>query len=219
MEIDQFVDLYPRLFHMAAEGSWDSIRDNGLLSTESIVDSSGLSLDDRAQILRERRPSSVEFTHPRLGLVSIRDQKPLRIQFLEPALTDMTVEEWLEVLNNRVFFWPTREKLEGLLGAQQYRNRTQDVITIDTRSLLEVHAEAARLSPINSGATLYPNAAVRGQDTFSRIRDFDYEASRRRRGAASAIVELAVLDGVLDIRHHIESVERRNGAQVVARLV
>jgi hypothetical protein len=218
MEIDQFIDLYPQLFHMAAEGSWNSIRENGLLSTQAIVDSSRLALNDRVEILGQRRPFSVEVEHPILGVVSIRDQKPLRIQFLQPALTDMTIREWLEVLNSRVFFWPTREKLEGLLGAQQYRNKPQDVLTINTRSLLDVHAASARLSPINSGATLYPNAAMRGSQTFSRIEDFDYVSSRRRRGRANAIVELAVLEGVPDIRHHVERVDRVVGGRVVARL-
>lgn len=86
------------------------------------------------------------------------------------------------------------------------------VITIDTASLVEAHHDRIVLSGINSGATLYPNAAPRGSDTFRSIADYDYAKARRRRGAKDAIVELAVVDGVPDLAQHFIRVERRKAA-------
>jgi hypothetical protein len=104
------------------------------------------------------------------------------------------------------------------LNAAQYRRLEQDVLTVDTRSLVDAYGQHVRLSPINSGAALYPNAAVRGRSTFTRIEDYDYIARRRARGRGDAIVELAVKGGVPDIRTHVVRVERRIGGTVLAEL-
>lgn len=165
---DELVEHYPRLFHMACAGSWPTIRSHGLWTTEQIVSTSQGAFDE--ETLLARRPHSVTAEHPVLGAVTIRDQAPLRLQFLQECLTDMTLAQWLTMLNDRVFFWLHPDKLNKLLGARRYRNFEQDVLVIDTASLLDAHAENVRLSPINSGATLYPNArpAVRRPSARSR---------------------------------------------------
>jgi hypothetical protein len=38
VEIHELIDYYPRPYHMAADGSWPSIRAYGLLSTASLVE-------------------------------------------------------------------------------------------------------------------------------------------------------------------------------------
>jgi len=156
--------------------------------------------------------------HPELGEVVIRDQGPLNLTHLEPKLTDLTVEEWLVELNSRVFFWLHPAKLAGLLQARRYRDSEQDVITIDTRSLLDAVGDRAHLSAITSGAALYPNATPRGSGTFTAIADYDYEAQRRRRGSVDAVVELAVVGGVRDLASHVIEVRRMRGAELLGRL-
>jgi hypothetical protein len=218
MDIDRLIDMYPRLFHMANAGSWSSIRRHGLLSTSQIVSSSRLSSEAASRILEERRSSSVPIHHPVLGEVAIRDQGPLNLRFLEAKLTDVTLQEWLGILNDRVFFWLHPDKLEELLNARRYRNLEQDVLTIDTRSLMDTYESQVRLSPINSGAALYPNASPRGTGTFLPVADYDYESRRRGRNEKTAIVELAVIGGVGDIRQHVVRVERRRGSATIGVL-
>lgn len=218
MDRSELVRLYPRLFHMASAGSWETIRKFGLRSTLDLVSTSHLVAEEKQRILTQRRPMSVQIEHPEMGTVTIRDQLPLRVPFLEPKLTDMTSTQWIETLNDRVFFWLHPLKLQGLLGARMYRDREQDVITVDTASLLDSVGENVRLSGINSGAALYPNAAPRGSMTFQTIEAYDYRSMRRRRGAVNAIVEVAVLGGVPDLARHVVRVERRRGEKILGEL-
>ena len=215
MHRDELVELYPTLFHMASAGSWPAIRTHGLWTTQQIVGSSAGAFENSALI--ERRPNSITADHPTLGRVTIRDQAPLRLQFLEGCLTDMSVQEWLGTLNDRVFFWMHAVKLDKLLGALRYRTSEQDVLAIDTKSLLDAHEARVRLSPINSGATLYPNATARGSDTFTTIEDYPYAERRRKKTVPEAVTELAVIDGVHDVRDHVIHVERRRGQEIIGR--
>lgn len=209
--IDQLVGLYPRLFHMAAGGSWGRIEEYGLLPTSRLVRTSGLPHDDQSALLREHRTVSTVIDHPEYGPVTIRDQKPLRLQFLEPVLSGVTVEQWLSTLNDRVFFWLHPARLAGLLRARAYKNHPQDVITLDTEPLVRAYANKVRLSPINSGSALYPNAVERGPRTFSRIEDYPYAQRRRGRTLPNALVELAVIGGVPDISKFVLGVDRYVG--------
>jgi hypothetical protein len=209
MKLDRLLALYPRLYHMAQEGSWPAISRHGLMTTKQLVDASSLPANARSAITGQRRSKSLAIECDGLGAVVIRDQAPLREQFLADSLTDgMTEEQWLKVLNNRVFFWLHPGRLAELLNARRYRNHAHDVIVVDTASLVAAHADRIRLSAINSGATLYPNAPERGPRTFMPIAEYPYE-ERRSRGVRGAIAELAVIDGVPDIVRHTVRVERR----------
>jgi hypothetical protein len=215
---EQLVELYPRLFHMANAGSWPAIQSEGLLTTRQLVDACDPTQAVRDAILRQRRPRSFTLTHPTQGSVVVRDQIPLREDNLRACLDSITVQEWLEILNDRVFFWLHPDKLSTLLGARRYRNHEHDVITVDTGRLLATHAANIRLSPVNSGATIYPSAPQRGPGTFLRIEDYPYQQRRRGRSVKDAVVELAVIDGVPDIIDHVLRVERRHGMEVLTVL-
>jgi hypothetical protein len=147
-------------------------------------------------------------TDPRLGRVVIRDQTPLRPHILAQRLTGLTVRQWLAILNDRVFFWLDRHRLDTLLNARLNRGRAHDVLTVDTAGLVATYADRIRLSPLNSGATLFPNAAPRGPDTFRTIAGYPYDELRRRRGPRHAVAELAVIGGVPDIAKHVIQVEQ-----------
>jgi Family of unknown function (DUF7002) len=218
MNTDELLTLHPRLYHMAQAGSWPSIRTNGLMTTAQIVAAYMPSDDMRIAALKQRRPHSIVLESPENGRVVIRDQAPLREKFLAESLTGMTMVEWLEILNGRVFFWLHPEKLRGLLFARRYRNEEHDVLTVDTASLVTTHGDRVRLSAINSGATLYPKAVRRGTETFLPIEDYPYAEMRQRRGPREAIVELAVIDGVPDIHRHVVRVERKRQDDVISVL-
>lgn len=218
MDREDLIALHPRLFHMAAAGSWAGIRQHGLITTEDLVLSADLDEAESHALLSQRRSVSTVIDHPLYGRVVIRDQGPLNLTHLGSALEDVTVEGWLQILNSRVFFWLHPEKLQGLLNARRYRHQQQDVITVDTRSLLDAVGDHVRLSRMNSGATLYPSAPPRGSTTFTTIEDYDYPTQRRRRGAMDAIVELAVIGGVRDLLSHVVDVRRVEAGIEVARI-
>jgi hypothetical protein len=207
MDPADIVRYYPRLYHMAELGSWDSVQRHGLLSTRALIDLFEVKEPVRSQILRRRRPEGVPLHHRKHGAAVVRDQIPLREGPLRGCLTDMTLEEWLDALNSRVFFWLDEPHLETLLGAGAYRDNAHDVLHVDTAALLERHAARVTLSPINSGSTIY-NPRPRGSTSFLRIGDYPFEERRRARGK-DAIIELAVDHSVPNIADVLLRVERR----------
>lgn len=107
---DELIAEYPRLYHMAMGGSWPKIREFGLLSTQALLDLFDVQGDLRTCLMTQRRSESVEISHPQYGRAVVRDQKPLIESKLKGALSgDMTLPEWYQVLNERVFFLAYRE--------------------------------------------------------------------------------------------------------------
>jgi hypothetical protein len=174
MRTAEFCRLYPQLFHMTSAGAWPTIERHGLRSVTSILDLLYVDPDHRAGIETERRPHTVVLSDPDLGEFEIRDQKPLSLSKLEACLTDMTVAEWLALLNRKVFFWPTAERVHDLLGALAYRNRAHLVLMIRTSSLVAAHESAITLAPINTGSVLY-DPPERGSRTLLPIAEYPFE--------------------------------------------
>jgi len=170
MTVNELVRYYPRVYHMANAGTWESIRQRGLLSTSALLDLFGIAGNERYRIESCHRPKSVEITHPQHGSVVIRDQAPMRESTLRRCLVGMRPQQWYELLNRKTFFWVTESRVHTLLTARLYRKKEHTVITVDTASLVAQHRDRATLSPINSGSTLY-NPPRRGPHTFSTIAD------------------------------------------------
>jgi hypothetical protein len=216
MTPEELIARHPRLFHMAEVGSWPKVQRDGLLSTSALLDLYEINGDERERIELARRPKMVTITHPRTGETAvIRDNIPLNERFLATALTDMTPREWYHHLNRRVFFWVREQKLNDLLSARAYRGRQHEVITVDTRALVERDLERISLAPINTGAAFAPNAARRGSATFARIADYPFQEHLRWRGAKDVITELAVDYRVADIQDVALRVERRHQAEIL----
>jgi hypothetical protein len=219
LEVEAFIQRHPRLFHMAEAGAWPGIQRDGLLSTTALLDLFEYSGDERLAIESQRRSSLVTIVHKRTGAGAvIRDNIPLREQFLAECLTDMTPQEWYELLNRKTFFWVSEERLETLLRARAYRSRPHDVITLDTRALAERELDRITLAPINTGATLYPTASPRGTDTFKTVVDYPLEDRVRWRGAKDAIIELAVDYELQNIEELALLVQRRQGNEALETL-
>ncbi|QIN80800.1 hypothetical protein GBA65_12730 [Rubrobacter marinus] len=189
---------------MAEDGSWESIRSVGLLSTSALLDRFEVRGERRREIESSRRPEIVEIQHPELGRAFVRDNKPMQEKTLERCLVGMTPREWYENLNRRVFFWVDEKRLRKLLGARAYRERPHLVLEIDTAELLQRHSEKVSLSSINSGATFTMNPAPRGPDTFKRIPDHP---------DGKPVVELTVDYTVPDLADFTLSVSRWFGAE------
>lgn len=201
---------YPVLHHMAEPGSWDAIRRIGLRTTQQLVNDCGLSPEAAEKILKMRRKHSVRLQHPTAGSVTVRDQGPLH----EHNLTGVALQDWLPLLNDRVFFWLHPARLDGLLGAKRYRGQTHDVLVVRTSDLLERYRDQVRITGMNTGATIFPSSPPRGPDSFMRIAEFPFAERRRQRNLKDNAVELAVINGIPNIADLVCRVERRRGNQI-----
>lgn len=210
------VYLYPTLFHTAADGSWSSIREHGLLSTEALLERWEVAEPRRRELLSTVRAGSTAIEHPVHGAAVVRDQGPLHEPSLEAALTDLTVEQWLQRLNERVFFFLQRVQVDALVGARQYRALPSLVISVDTASLVAAYESRIELSRINSGFAQRHNHTARGSATFRSIAEYEHPAREApRAGASFDVKELTVIGGVPDILSHVVCVERVVGGAVV----
>ena len=214
MKVEQLIENHPVLFHMAEEGTWPQIEEHGLLSTLALVDLFNPPSHVRQEILGSVRRKSITLQNPQHGVAVVRDQGPLK--FLDRVLEEgTTFQEYLDLLNGRVFFWATYERLLRLLQAARYRGHAQTVLHIDTRELLAAHPEA-ELAALNTGSVHVPNMPTRGKDTFLPVADYPYDTWRKRRGAAGdAVVEITVPYAVPHVLDYVLRVEQWMGGQPV----
>jgi hypothetical protein len=214
-ELEELLSDCPTLYHMAEHGSWASIRKHGLLSTSALLDLYDVKGARRVQIEERRRPAGVQLDHPRLPRAVIRDQIPMDDGGLRRCLPrGMTPFDWYRLLNEKVFFWLTRNRLERLLNAGAYRDEIHDVIEVDARPLVEAYYNQIWFCPINSGCTK-PMPHARGGETFKRIPDYPYSIWRAKRKKGERVVELAVDHGVPDIGRFVKRVVQMRGDEEI----
>jgi hypothetical protein len=216
--VDELVNLHPQLFHMAEEGTWESVRDNGLLSTSALLDRFEINGPERMVIEETNRRKATVITHPNYGSAVIRDQIPMTESALEKCLIKLTPREWYKLLNSRVFFWATKERLDRLFNAEAYRGKTQCIITIDTRRLLTLYSDRVMLSPINSGSTIF-KPQPRGKSTFLPMSEFPFEEWTKKRSKRKIIVEVTVDHSVPDISEFVIEVVHLKNRKVIEKIV
>jgi hypothetical protein len=197
----QLARYYPRIYHIADGSSWDGIQHHGLLCTEYLTKLFQVPTEKRDLILTQQRNAPVPIEHAIHGKAVIRDQKPLIRSKLEGCLIDCSFQAWLQMLNSRVFFWLTRERLQTLMCAREYCADAHVVLQLNTLRLANDFQERITLTPMNTGNTR-PFAHARGLSTFSRMADYPFE-QRLRLGLYYTVVELAVEVGVPNIMDYV----------------
>jgi hypothetical protein len=198
---------YPRLYHMAEEGSWPSIRERGLLSTTALLDLFEIHGSERFALESRRRVKSVAIHHPEHGTAWIRDNLPINETVLRRTLEGMTEEEYYRTLNGRVFFWVAIRRLDKLRNAPPYKQRLHDIVELDTAALLERYADRVELSHLNSGA-VHPAADYpRGADTFQPIATYPW--AERRAISSEPLVELTVPYAIPDVADFVIGIATR----------
>jgi hypothetical protein len=136
-ELTELLTDCPTLYHMAERGSWPFIRERGLLSTTALLDCYRLAGPARAAIESKRRPTSVSLEGNGLGRVVVRDQLPMDDVGLTRCLDEgLSPQDWYRILNGKVFFWLTRQRLLRLLSAGTYRLQEHDVLTLNAKALI-----------------------------------------------------------------------------------
>lgn len=127
----------------------------------------------------------------------------------------MTVQGWLDVLNQCVFLWAHPQELKTLIQARWYREG-HDVLIIDTERLVKAHGARNRLAGTNTGATIFPRSLTRGRSTFQTIEQFPFDERRRaRKTLANNVVEVCVLVGLRDVADFVVRVEQWRGPAFV----
>jgi hypothetical protein len=218
--VNELIRLYPRLYHMAADGSWPSIRQHGLLSSERLLQEWEVPGPARDRALTEARRDSIRLEHPALGTAVVRDQKPIHVPSLQEALSDLTVAEWLRELNSRVFFFLYEEALSVLLKSPSYRNEAHTVLTIDTALFVTAHENEIELTTFNTGFAQRHNKKARSRESFVPLAEFSHPHRDVARVGSSNrdVVELCVKDAVSDIAAHVIRVDLRQGDEVIRRI-
>lgn len=209
----ELIERYPVLYHMASFGSWPMIRKHGLLSSSRLVELFEVADPMRTELLSAQRGKSVILSHSTHGEATLRDQKPLSAKNLLRCLRDCDPAAWYRILNERVFFWLDRDRLVTLMSAGEYAGKLHTVLQVDSSGIVKEYEHKIELAHMNTGNTLpYPHP--RGRETFRRLSEYDYER-RRKLTNYSAVVELTVLDGVVDIRKHVLRVEHASASEDV----
>lgn len=203
---------------MANANAWEGIQRHGLLSTSALLDLYEITGPERTRIESARRPENVVIEHAIHGRAVIRDNKPMDDVGLRRSLSGATPQEWYELLNRKVFFWLSEDRVQTLLSARAYKHENHCVITIRSRDLVEHHCDRIWLCPMNSGCTKpYPHP--RSPSIFHRIPDYPFEYWRNKRHVPSkAAVELAVDVGVPDIVNFVELVAVRSCCGVLREI-
>jgi hypothetical protein len=205
MTPEELAALHPKLFHVTAPGAWETISRLGLLPATALV---ALFEDRRVHLTTTRRPTEIPLVHPVHGTAILNDNLPLSERALAACLDDgHTPQDWLRILNERVFFWAGEDGLDRLLRARMNRTRPRDVLIFDTLDLVEAHAEQVEISPINSGATVR-RPARRGLTTFTPLLAKGYSEWQRQRGRRDRILEVVFRGGVPDIGRYSPEIRR-----------
>jgi hypothetical protein len=198
---------------MAEADTWPSIKRRGLMSTSAVLDHFEITGAERKRLESSHR-SDKETVGGQRAIV-LRDQKPMPSGRLADALgNSAALAQWYRLINGKVFMWAREERLHGLLGARAYRELEHDVLTIDTSSLIAVHAQAIWLCPMNSGNT-FPMPHRRDPGIFQRITDYPVGI---RGLPKKEVVEVVVDYSVPDIANHVVEVRRMRSDSVLRKI-
>lgn len=200
MEIDLLCELHPQIYHMAHEEALSSVLKYGLLSTSALLDLFEISGARRIKLESEMRPSMEKLTNSNVGTAFLRDQKRIGNDVrLGRCVNGASVSEWHKLLNSKVFFWTTKERVIILRNARAYRNHKHLLLTLETAKVIREYERAITLCHMNSGSCM-PMAHERSPDIFRPIALFDYDHWRQKgRGRTKAVVEFAVEGAVKNI--------------------
>ena len=199
-------------YHLADAENWPLIQRDGLLSTDALIRRAGLS-GKHAEPYRRYRVESMRLPSG----AWIRDQRPMPpaalARCLDPGLDP---DAWYALVNAKVFFWLSLDRLERQRAA--CGTRPQVIVVLDLPALLTSHASHASVTPFNVG-NAKRRAASRGRRTFVPVASWQSTrwASESKPGGpirspthppAELTVDDAVpdfMDFVVDVRRHGEA--------------
>lgn len=175
MDLQKFIEKRPYLYHLTSkENAQTIIEQRRLYSTNSLIEMAGDEVHFAIQ--RQKRPTHYKIE---IGGTSyyLRDQRPISEKALAKCLTDgWQIGDFLYHLNDRVFMWPTLERLRR--HYDRYKHEEPVIFRFPTAELLELNTQAL-FCRLNSGATransyLGGKPPERGAETFLPSHLFNY---------------------------------------------
>lgn len=174
MDLNKFIEQRPFLYHLTSKDNAPNIlKQRKLFSANQLITAS--EVDEIQKVKREKR--SEHFSVIVNGTeILLRDQRPISEKALSKCLTgNWGIGDFLYHLNDRVFMWPTEERL--FRHFNRYAHEVPIIFRFSTQEIFEVnpHAKFCRL---NSGATranshLGGKAPERGLGTFLSATEFN----------------------------------------------
>lgn len=207
MTAEELIARHPCLYHVTTPGAWESIRVHGLLSTETLLRRAGLAEAEVQKRIRRHRKEREVLETAAIGRVVLNDNSSLQMGKLARCLDDgFTAEDWLAMLNRRVFFWVTKAKAETFANAAINRGNPRELRALDTARVVAASAGRVQIAPFNTGNTLF-NAVRRGLATFTPLGTMPYaqwrQLRRDHKSSPDEVVEVVFLDGVPDVARHL----------------
>lgn len=178
--LETFVELRPFAFHVTREANVASLADSMMLRPAAeILLAGGL-----PELVRSRREEAVTVRLEGQELV-INDQRPLILKNakLSPVWSS---GDFIEFLNQHVFFWPGGKGKPGGYGERywsHYEKEGSAVLRMATGSLFAANKEREPLfCAYNSGALRmqWGKPVARGPDLFQPAGSFPFTAGRAR---------------------------------------
>ena len=187
MTPEQFLHRCPTIWHVGPAGAWDGIRRLGFRTADQLIAAADIEDSLRSQLRVEPRRTSIEM-RVEGRTVTLRDQAPLfkRKDFASLMGDGMTVGDWIEILNRRVYLFSDRAAMEKILTKYVNLEGAQDVITFSPRTLLEVCRHRIELSAQKTGAIARVAGIQKRRDTFLSVGQFPDKRP----------AEITVLDGL-----------------------
>lgn len=178
--IEEFIRLRPFLYHLTASNNLIRIR-----RTRHLDSAARILIDaGRPAALRSKRQRH-ELVQIGSEIVYIRDQAPLHAG--NAALSGgWTFEDFVEHLNQKVFFWPGTSRgpiSYGLRHYERYRSEEPAIIRVPTTSIFNANKNDDRpplFCRFNSGSPRCSNGqpSPRSPMTFGRAAQVEFGVSR-----------------------------------------
>lgn len=175
MDLEKFIQKQPYLYHLTCEANAKSIIEKKkLFSANELID---MSKDESNYPIKRKK----RFDHYEIIIEDkkfyLRDQRPISEKALSKCLTDgWEIGDFLNHLNDRVFMWPTLDRLRKHF--KRYEPENPVILRFPTREIMQINPNVS-FSRLNSGATransyLGGIAPPRGADTFLSAEFFNF---------------------------------------------
>jgi hypothetical protein len=151
----RFARIRPKLYHVTSSENVEGIARRGLRTAAQLAAEGGVEL------------AGVRQAVVRTSSATIRDQKPIVTKTLLGHLDGITLDEWLAILNGRIFLFPEEDRAGRLARTYADRSLPQAVLAFDTSQVLAAAGDRLEVADRNTGSV--PRAKgcpCRGRSTF-----------------------------------------------------
>jgi hypothetical protein len=170
MTPEQFLNRCKVICHVGPLGVWEQVSQHGFRTAEQLIMEADLNEEERQALLSTPRRESVRLS-VRGETVILRDQGPLFARKdLKSILGDgLHVSDWIQLLNQRVYFFTDETSMRKLLDKYLRIDGGQDVIWLSPLKLIEAAGMRLELTSQNTGAIARQSGAQKKADTFAPL--------------------------------------------------